>query len=1058
MDQMADPTVLYGPSFAALRSRACDRAGTDATNSPESVLLIEQNQAAIDAWVAAWGQAPDRHALQLTTDGLDAFVASVLDRVGTPVQSIPALQRQRIIERALEAGSRVDQPRQYTEPVSRLMRACEAHEITTPTALRDALNATDLSPEAREEWLSVFDSYHKHRDDISHPYALTHADQKLAVANEPTALSEIIPDLEHVIISGYIDPNPVEAAVFARIASEIPTTFVLPTVSRGVPGSSSHGPDTIASHFISAFGHLDLRAEAVPGEETRLRSVASRLFTPAIAEQRIDARSEIRWHEAPTPDREVRHIARQIRQDLAAGDVEPENILVYVPGHLSYRDRLADIFQEFGIPAISKTSILLERTYAGRAILDAAALCTDPTVAQLERLATNPMVQIPDLDPSAFLALTDRLPADDLTMYDAHADPALRAPIQAFMGHVQTVRDATGVEILTAFDGLLQTLSISERVEAVDPRAITEGVDDDEPPIARSYELQAITHVSTILQSLEGVLKTDVDDPLATLSEALEGVRVNAPRAVTTGQVRLVGLKDTPMTSFDQLYILGATQDHVDTARDLPRFYAAIRDGLGLPGPVQARDLQRYQFGMLLANAETVHITTPAASMDGREILPSGLIEELVSVAKIERTTGIDGERRASREDIQRALAGGAPDQLAEPVADLTHRGMLTPSQADRITAGSTTAANRAAPEVTEHDGQLSPDQLSHLDDRLLQAPFSPSRLNTYTTCGFKYLSANGLRLEERDPVNLDMERFTIGRLVHDTLERFIGGLIDETDGAVSFDDWPRAELESRLYDAAMAAIDASGESFSSPFDQAMIADITAGLDGEEPETSGLLARLLEREMESDGQPMLVEEQFGNEQGVIGPNGSELPIHGIIDRVDVMSAPGEPLELLVIDFKTGRADVKDAVNGLNVQLPAYVLGAAHLTEELDGERPASIDAAFREVRPPRSVTFKRSLRKQLEQSSEGDVATYLTDVAIPWLTSLIDGIHAGAFQPAFVGAADAGCRYCEYSEICDVRHHRRFQAIEAIDTESSPVYIPPSARPGDNGVQHGGGT
>jgi ATP-dependent helicase/nuclease subunit B len=64
----------------------------------------------------------------------------------------------------------------------------------------------------------------------------------------------------------------------------------------------------------------------------------------------------------------------------------------------------------------------------------------------------------------------------------------------------------------------------------------------------------------------------------------------------------------------------------------------------------------------------------------------------------------------------------------------------------------------------------------------------------------------------------------------------------------------------------------------------------------------------------------------------------------------------------------------------------------------------------------------------------------------PRFTEIIEAIETGTFSPAVVGEETAKCQYCAFSDVCDVRHHRRF---EAIDDQDLPVYVPDGTRPGD---------
>ncbi len=62
------------------------------------------------------------------------------------------------------------------------------------------------------------------------------------------------------------------------------------------------------------------------------------------------------------------------------------------------------------------------------------------------------------------------------------------------------------------------------------------------------------------------------------------------------------------------------------------------------------------------------------------------------------------------------------------------------------------------------------------------------------------------------------------------------------------------------------------------------------------------------------------------------------------------------------------------------------------------------------------------------------------------LGQLTNGIATGQFQPTILDPDDAGCRFCDYAHVCDVRPHQRRELIDTIDDEAHPVYVPPKAR------------
>ncbi len=1073
---MASPKFLYGPSFTSLQHRAIERASRGTDGTPNSVLVFENNNNQKDRWTSEWSERSEGSPLEVNTRGLAAFVSTIHDRLGHPTPDVGTLERQRIIERALVEADVHDDPLRYANEYSALFRELEGHGHLTPTGVERELDRSDLEDETLDDVHTIFDRYCQLRDAFAHRFARTRSDKFLAAARADAALTDLFPAIDHVIVSNYIDPSPVEVELLDRIAREFPTTFVIPSLSQRPKSEGdteflrTTGTDAALSVTVKAYEDIDFVPEFVPAaEHSTLQDVTSRLYTPAATGDPIEIGDRVHWHEAPTPDREVRHLARRLREQFTTG-VGPDEILVFAPGLLSYKDRIEDIFEEYEVPYVTNVSILLERTYAGRAILDVAELCDAPTVATVERLATNPAISLEGVASEELSDLCERLPSNDIGFLLEHGGDPLGRELRDFLQDVESVRQADGVAVLEQFGRVLDRLAIKANAERLDSGLAegvvggdAHGIDDDVE--ATGYEQRAVQRVKGILDSLVPVFERGVDDPLAELDHALQGVRVPAPKQPVEGRVRIVGLEDTPMASYTHLYILGATRDHLGGAGERPRYFQRIHDALGFHDRDHERDLDRYRFGLLLANAESVHITTPAETMAGEEVLPSPMVEELAAVANVSRNSGVSDEPRGSVEDVQRALAGADPAQLEGPFATLQSDGTCPEAQVAAMQRGATMGAARATPGLTEFDGQVGAEVVASVDDDLVRSPFSPTRLNQYAKCGFKYYLNRGLDLTVPEDISLDAARFAVGDVVHEALEGFYADLLDDGDGPVDLDAYSRDELELRLLEAGLQARDEIEDGFDSAFDRHKLVSIFAGLStpaknpyyGVETDEAGhlrgtgLLVRALDRELEDTAWlPFRLEAWVGgDDRPILQDDGQRVPVYGKVDRVDIRETGDGTYDANVIDYKTYNTNAKDAVCGLDFQLPAYALGVRSLLEDAFGEPPTAVDAEYRVLQLPDSVKHPYSLEDVVANDLDGDIADFLSEVVPEWIDRLTSGIDAGAFQPAFIGAEDAGCRHCDFAEVCDVRHHRRHEVIEAVDGNGDPAFVPPKSRPGE---------
>jgi len=121
------------------------------------------------------------------------------------------------------------------------------------------------------------------------------------------------------------------------------------------------------------------------------------------------------------------------------------------------------------------------------------------------------------------------------------------AGVETLLERAEAVRTASAVDLREAVETLIEHLGMEEALESLDESA----------DIDIGYEKSALGQVQQILESVERVCETLAPtDPLAEVTGALEGVRVTPPPQTTDGCVEIIGLQDTLMVDFEELYVL----------------------------------------------------------------------------------------------------------------------------------------------------------------------------------------------------------------------------------------------------------------------------------------------------------------------------------------------------------------------------------------------------------------------------------------------------------------------------------------------------------------------
>ncbi len=316
----------------------------------------------------------------------------------------------------------------------------------------------------------------------------------------------------------------------------------------------------------------------------------------------------------------------------------------------------------------------------------------------------------------------------------------------------------------------------------------------------------------------------------------------------------------------------------------------------------------------------------------------------------------------------------------------------------------------RASADFTEYDGNLGAQvgadrfPLPGIGDRAL----SPSRLESWANCGFRYFLNYVLEVADRDdPERTDeLSALDRGSLIHVTLERFIREAIDDSVPAPD-EAWSEA-ARARLHEIA---------------DEECVTYEQSGRTGrrvnwwvQRDDLHDLLDAFIvaDNEFRSGHRatPHRVELDLGVRSGqvvpVTLPNGASITLRGMIDRVDTT----EDGRVLVNDYKSGKAEKYNKLSddpfmaGTTLQLGMYAEGALQETG-----RDVAAAHYWRVERPGHDqrvgYTWTPELRSRFHEV----------------LAAITSGIGAGVFA-AQPGEWDTwrqtndNCGYCDFDSVC----------------------------------------
>ncbi len=196
----------------------------------------------------------------------------------------------------------------------------------------------------------------------------------------------------------------------------------------------------------------------------------------------------------------------------------------------------------------------------------------------------------------------------------------------------------------------------------------------------------------------------------------------------------------------------------------------------------------------------------------------------------------------------------------------------------------------------------------------------SPSRVEEYYKCPFKYFCKYGLRAYPVSKASFDPRQN--GLLIHFVLEN----LVNEYGGEKLFLMNPH---ERRL--AVSAVTDKYIEKFVGARDS-IEKRLLYSLERCKNTICEIIERLAPNFSECSFVIRDVELQIGNESQVKPykidiPGGGSVMLHGVVDRVDTMTDDDGKTYLRVLDYKSGSKEFKlnDVLSGLNIQMLVYLM-------------------------------------------------------------------------------------------------------------------------------------
>lgn len=830
----------------------------------------------------------------------------------------------------------------------------------------------------------------------------------------------------------------------------------------GEEGQMRDGPDERETRADAVS-----RSHAQPYEDVPrpagLRHVERQLFRPVQSVERSGDADGLFLIEAPGQVGEVRLAAREIKALLRQG-TPAEEVLVVVRDLTPYADLVREVFAEYGIPLDVEGAEPLGRNPAVATLLRAARVPEEgwsfaALTALLRSNYFRPGWDETQVEPDvplrteALLRLLGEPRGREayLRAVDRWADRVPEGPTdeQAEVSRRLRIHKLSLAcrpflrRLLRAWDDAPARAPLADHLawlnRFADDIGLTKVANEDERDrqALRRFleELDAWERLSRRLHA--GPTMIDRAHFFRVLgSAAAEAGLARTPRG--PGRVRLLSAELARVLSADVVFLLGLGEGSFpQLAAAEPIFDEAERQSLKSAGLDVACLGDRLPaeillfYGLVTRARRRLVLSYPAVDEKGQKLLPSSFLATLLDLF----TDGSVPRKRQQMlvEGLDRAEPLSPAELRVRAARRLVSGGQL-PAGLSREMIGQLRTAERVAhrrfvePRFGPYDGRLRhPAILAELQARFGgERVLSPTALETYIACPFRFLLEDVLYLEPLAEPAEEIEGSDRGLVVHRALAWLHRRLRDDGVHAPTeiVDTLLLERLDQEVVDHARHA--------------SLAAEALWRLEGlrlrrkaakYRQHWQAFLAPWAELQLRP--QPHYLEKSFGMEPAegeeplpplVIDAGDLAVRLGGRIDRVDIAETE-HGVFFWIVDYKTGRSSNYSPTTLKRferLQLTLYALAVERVL--LAGRRARPVGLAYWLVTDEGAKVVLPGDRKHqgwFRSAEEWDKVSHTLE---GWVASLVRSIRAGDFRLA--PRSDTCTATCPYAQVCRIAQSR----------------------------------
>ncbi len=784
----------------------------------------------------------------------------------------------------------------------------------------------------------------------------------------------------------------------------------------------------IFSHLDQCYSKLLSKKFLITEDENEDRSqefrkiIRTQMFVPGGIKAVTGNISVI---ESPSREMEIEFIAKEIKDLLFSGNVEPANICVVFNLIKNYSPLVRDIFPVYGLPFnLTDRKALAMSSPVVTIINFLEILENDYYYKNIFRSLSSGYIKLNNINLSNLYAASANLKiisgysnwinslqegiinleaengrssAGKVYIYKkALEDIKLLNDFLTPFNSKMTVREFRNLLIKTIYD-----LNIHGEI-------LNKNADNVEENIKGLTEfIGTLDELFELLEKEEGNAQLPLKYFLNNIRTAVTGTRFNIKEKPGYG-ILVTNLNEIRGLSFDYLFIGGLCDGDFPT-RYKPEIF---NSGTYVKNEKRHQTEERYHFYQALCSwNKNLFLSYPLFS-DKKELVKSNILREFEELFETETKNAGDYKSKIySNEELLNTIGSKKLKLSADNAYKLNSLRIKESIDINNLRKENPFGSS-------EYTGRI----LSKLDlvsrqalDSHCKKEFSVSQLELYAGCPFRYFVERVLTLNTIEEPVEEIEAKELGSLLHVILYRFYTELNEKGIKLKNADDDCFNIAVELMFSIAENEIKAAVFSPLSFYEKEKI----LGINGRKTDSILYQFLLLERASGDNYVPSFFEVSFGDLPREKYDKGESLSkfkagnisVRGKIDRVDIDYTEEK---FKVIDYKSGtfKPSEKDIQAGLSLQLPLYMIAARELIR---------LRLAKDFIPAGGEIYSLKYSEKDLKKSTVIKESPEMADNCIQMIEKYVDSIAGGNFNLSELEDREKRiCRFCTYRTVCRI--------------------------------------